>query len=430
MRYFIFAVVFLLVTDRIHAVNISLWHSARGESKKALEEIADSFNLSHDHIQVKLLNVPFDAINDKLTTTIPLGTGPDVFIFPHDFVGAWAEQGLILPLESYLTPGFTDQFFSKTLQAFNYMYPEAVWAIPHVFNNLVMFYNRDKIKNPPQKMSEIIQVARGFTEPKKGQLGKFGFVYQVSNFYFHTMWIQGFGGKIFRSLGFVKGFPLLLPLFYTEPMVKAAQYVRKNIIQTGICHPEPSDVMVRELFNTGNALFAINGQWFRGEINQGLNYGVTRLPVIDEVNMRAIPFLTVEGFFLSSTSKHQPESVVVIEYFTSAAMAKTMAKTGKLTPANKKAYEYAVVRDDPISGIFKEAAQVAISMPNTPEMAVTWMPATFGLGDMVNGADIDSSLQQRQKEIMMLIEKARNTPGIYKQNGFDPENINEYLSVK
>lgn len=412
------ALLFFAVSG-VQASTINLWHGYRGQEKKAIEDVARAFNLANSDIQVKLLAVPFDALNDKLSSTIPLGTGPDVFVFAQDFVGAWAEQGLIIPLESYLTPGITSQYFKKTVDAFNYMYDEAIWGLPGSFKNIALYYNKDKIKNPPQKMSEIIEVSKNFTKPNKGQFGQWGFVYETGNFYYHTMWIQGFGGKIFRSLGLHKGSPLMLPLLYSKPMIEAGHYVLNNVIRKNICPVGPSGTLVTQLFNTGNAMFVINGQWFRAEIDKNINYGLSPLPIIDQVGVRAIPFITVEGYFMASSSKNQVDSVKVIEYFTSAAMGKVFASVGKQTPANKGAYKYSVVANDQISAIFKEAAGVAISMPNVPEMALTWDPATSGLNDILGGTDPDKALRERQAQLMKLIEKSKNAPGFYKTKGYD-----------
>ncbi len=413
----------------IFSSTVNLWHGYRGQEKAAIESVTRAFNLAHEDVQVKLLAVPFDALNDKLQSTIPLGNGPDVFVFAQDYIGTWAEQGLIIPLESYLTPGITQNYFGKTIQAMNYMYDEAVWGLPGSFKNIALFYNKDKIKNPPQKMSEIIAVSKNFTKPNKGQFGQWGFVYENRNFYYHTMWIQGFGGKIFRSLGMHKGSPLMLPLIYSRPIMQAGKYVLDNVIRSGICPEEPSGTLVTQLFNTGNAMFVVNGQWFRGEIEKNINYGLSKLPIIDSIGKRAIPFITVEGYFMASCSKNQVDAVKVIEYYTSAAMGKVMAQEGKQTPANKGAYKYSVVNNDAISTIFKDAATVAISMPNVPEMSFAWGAGGGSLGDMLNGEDPETATKRHQIEIMRMIEESKKIPGAFKSLGYDYNKLTAPLPV-
>lgn len=388
------------------AVTINIWHGYRGDEKTALEEVAASFNLAYSDVTVKYLSVPFDALNDKLRATIPLNNGPDVFVFAQDYVGAWAENGLILPLEYYLDDDTTDLYFSKVLGAFNYMYPEAIWALPGSFKNIALFYNKDLVDDPPDTMSELLELAQEYTDESYGQFGKWGFVYETGNFYQHTMWVQGFGGKIFTQIGETSaGSPIFLPLLYSQPMVDAGDYVYDNIVNGGVCPSGPSGTLVTQLFNAGTAMFVVNGQWFRGEIDDRIDYGVAKLPIIDEVGNRAIPFLTAEGYFMSSCCVDQEAAVKVIKYFTSAAMGKVFAEVGKQTPANKGAYDYSVVYNDDISAVFKSAAATAISMPNVPAMALTWDPATSSMNEILGGTDPATALKTYQQNLMDSIEE-------------------------
>ncbi len=389
-------------------VTVNVWHAYRAGEKKAIEQVAKMFNVSHVDIQVKLLPVPFDAINEKLRATIPLGEGPDVFIFAQDYVGNWAEGNLILPLEYFITPDLKKQYFKHTLEAFHYMYPGAQWALPSSFKNLVLFYNKDYVRKPPRKMSELIKMAKAFTDPDVKPFGKWGFVYETGNFYYHTMWIQGFGGRIFKRTGPTSYYPLL----NTAPHIKAARYAKK-LLDMKICPVGADRTLITQLFNTGNAMFVVNGQWFRGEISPDIDYGVAPLPIVDSIDglkgsgRPAVPFLTVEGYFMSSCAKDQQAAFEVIKYFTSAAAGVVMAKIGKQTPANRGAYKYAVVKNDPIARIFREAARHAIPMPNCPEMALTWGPATSALNEILGGADPKKTLKRYQNELVARIKKMR-----------------------
>lgn len=416
------AAALFLTAGLSHALTtVNLWHGYRGQEKLAIEKVAESFNLSHPDIQVKLLAVPFDALNDSLRSKIPLGTGPDVFVFAQDYVGSWAEEGLIVPIESFVDESVTGQYYKKVLAAFNYLYPEAIWALPGSFKNIALFYNKALVSNPPNSVSEMIKLAKQFTNPHAGQFGKWGLAYEIENFYYHTMWVQGFGGKIFRRIGSTAGgSPIFLPLVYSRPMIDADTFVRDNIVGQNICPDQPSGTLVTQLFNTGNAMFVVCGQWFRGEIDPRIRYGVAKLPIIDALGNRAIPFLTAEGYFLSSGCKNQSAAMTVIKYFTSAAMGKVFAEIGKQTPANKGAYQYASVANDPISQVFVDAASVAVSMPNVPEMAFGW-GSGGALHDTLGGTDPRQACAKCQADIMKQIEDYKHIS--YASLGYDYANL-------
>ncbi len=413
----------LLVNFVFSQTVVNIWHAYRGDEKKAIEDVANRFNLAYlgiQNIQIKLLPVPFDAMNDKLRTQIPLGKGPDLFIFAQDFTGEWANNNLIVPIEKFVTPEIAKQFPKYLLMAYNYGYDEALWALPMSFKNLILFYNANYVSKIPNTWSELIDLAKKFTDPNAGPYGRRGFVYDMGNFYYHTMWIQGYGGTIFKKVKGTEYFPLL----DSDAVFKSIKYVlrlKKMINPSGNPKAEvgADGATITELFNSGNALFVVNGQWFRAEISPKVNYGVAPFPIIDDLpgikgsGRRAIPFLTVEGMFMSANAKNQKAAFEVMKFFTSPQAGRQFAKIGKQTPANIGAYQYSEVRNDPISQIFIEAAKEAIPMPNVPEMALTWSPATSALVE-ATGLDaddpkVDSKIKdiwsKRQSELVRLINE-------------------------
>ena len=436
-KLLILAVLFVFTAGSMFGqVVINLWHAYRDTEREAIEAVAQKFNAAQIKtpdgklITVKLLMVPFDSINDKLQTTIkavkqktdPNLEGPDVFVFAQDFAGDWAEKGLIIPIESYIPADYVAKFFKNTILAFNYMYPEAIWALPGSFKNIALYYNKKYIQNPPTKLSELISVARKFTDTANR---RYGFTYETGNFYYHTMWVQAWGGSIFKKIGTTdKGFPIFLPLLYSEPMVKAGDFIYSKLKSGDIIGAAEAEI--KQGFLENKVMFAISGQWFRGSI-KGTDYGVAQLPIVDEINEQAIPFLTVEGYFLSGCAKDHRAAVEVIKYFTSGAMGRYFGQIGGQTPANKDAYVYSEVANDPISAVFKQAAAFSKPMPQCPEMAITWDPASSGLSSVLNGKDSKTVWREQQARLMKLIEKQRGIT--FKTYGVNPDALTSLISV-
>jgi len=401
----LFAIVFVvLISATVSGVTISLWHAYRGDEAKAIKIVARAFNLSHRRVQVRLLMVPFGAFSSKLLNTIPLRTGPDVFIYAQDHVGGWVNSRIILPLNLFVTPSFKRKFYRNTIDAFKYKYKNTLWAVPGSFKNICLFYNKDLIRKVPRTMNGLLRVAKKFTNPNDGAFGRWGFVYEMGNFYFHTMWVQGFGGRIFKKRG-----NNYIPQLNSRAMEKSMHYVRK-LQKSGACPKSPSGTLVTQLFNRGKAMFVISGQWFRGEIAKNINYGVSMIPIIDESRPRrhGVPFLGVEGYFMARYCKDQGAAFKVIKYFTSAAMGKYMGLIGKQTPANKLAYrKYRALNREPISRVFRKAAKIAVPMPNNPEMALTWGPGTDALNAVLGGANIKRTLRTKQNQLVRAIRKMK-----------------------
>lgn len=396
--------ILMVVAMTASAAVVNLWHAYRGDEEKAIDEVARKFNLSHSD-QVRLLMVPFGAFSSKLLNTIPLRQGPDVFVYAQDHVGSWVDKRIILPLEFHVRnaggQGFLNRYLPNTLMAFRYKYPNSLWALPGSFKNICLFYNKRLVQTPPNTMSQLIQMGKKFTNPSDGSFGRWGLVYDMGNFYYHTMWVQGFGGRIFRQVG-----QNYIPQLNSKAMIDSMYYARE-LKMARIIPPGASDTLMTQLFNRGKAMFVINGQWFRGEIAQNINYGVAPLPVIDKTGKRAVPFLTVEGYFMARYCRDQKAAFEVIKFFTSVGMARYFGVIGKQTPANRDAYaRYPILRNEPVSRVFRMAADFAVPMPNNPEMTLTWGPATSALNQCLGDANVEATLNKWQNAL--LADIARN----------------------
>jgi arabinogalactan oligomer/maltooligosaccharide transport system substrate-binding protein len=81
--------------------------------------------------------------------------------------------------------------------------------------------------------------------------------------------------------------------------------------------------------------------------------------------------------------------------------ARVMALEGRQTPANKGVYADPAVANDPILKAFRQQVDVAIPMPNLPEMSMVWSPATTAMNVIVKkAATPKSALDQAQKEVV------------------------------
>ena len=78
---------------------LTLWHSYRGAEEDALRQSVERFKEQSPDAEITLLSIPYEVMASKLTTAIPRGHGPDLFIFAHERVGDWTESGLLEPFE-------------------------------------------------------------------------------------------------------------------------------------------------------------------------------------------------------------------------------------------------------------------------------------------------------------------------------------------
>ena len=84
----------LLLIANVQGEQLTLWHAWRGDEKRALEQV-----LAKVAPDVKAVGMPFDGFSEKISAALSHQEGPDLFIYPHDRLGQWRQEQVLLALE-------------------------------------------------------------------------------------------------------------------------------------------------------------------------------------------------------------------------------------------------------------------------------------------------------------------------------------------
>ncbi len=373
------------------ATEVVLWHSYRADEKKALEQVVAKFNAESADVKVKLLPIPYDAFADKITAAVPLGKGPDLFIFANNQVGDWAEAGILEPVEFFADEALLEQYFSPTVDAL--VYKQRLYGLPLAFKSTALVYNKALIKSAPKTTDELIAVAEKLTDRAAG---RYGLVYENSDFYFHAPWFFGFGGTVLGA----DGKPHLVTDGAAASMVFARDLARRALPE------EVTSAVVSTLFNEGKAAMVINGPWFFGEIKQGLKYGVALLPTVSATGKQAAPFLGSEALMLSAKSAHKKEAFAAMRFLAGSESAATRLSVGHQTVANVAAYDSAAGREFAMATL-RAQMERATPMPNLPAMRHVWGPMNSALTSVLTqGVDPKAALVTAQQRVESSIQKS------------------------
>jgi arabinogalactan oligomer / maltooligosaccharide transport system substrate-binding protein len=371
------------------AKEVVVWHGYRGGEKTAFEQVVENFNKANTgKIHVSSLAVPYDAFADKITAAVPRGKGPDVFIFAQDRLGGWIAAGnTVEPLDFFLDAPTKGRYLKATLDAMTYQ--GTIYGLPLNFKVITLIYNKKLVPTPPKTTAELETMAKKLTN---AGAGKFGLAYAYSDFYYHAALMNGFGGGVFG--------PNRKPTLNSPQNAASLDYLLKWMDQ-GFLPAEPSSALITALFNGGKAAMVFSGPWFLGEI-QGIDYGLAPLPTISEAGNKPIrPWITVEGVYVAAPSKNKDAAFQLVKYLTDVPAAKVLALQGRQTPANKGVYADPQVAADPILKAFRQQVDVAVPMPNLPEMSMVWTPATTAMNVIVKkAATPKAALDQAQKEVL------------------------------
>ena len=377
-------------TARAAEKEIVVWHAYRAAEKAAIEKVAAAYGASHPGIKVTTLAVPYDAFADKISAAVPRGKGPDVFIYAQDRLGGWIEAGnTVEPIDFFLDKATRDRFIPTTLDAMTYR--GTVWGLPVNYKVITLIYNKKLVKTPPRTTAELVKLAQKLTDKAAG---RFGLAYWYSDYYYHAALQNAFGGRVFEANS-------SRPVLDAPENVKGLELLRSWIAK-GIMPSEPSTALITALFNQGKAAMIFTGPWFLGEIAPDIEYGLAPLPLVTEAGNKPMrPWMTVEGAFIAAPSKNKDAAYDFVKYLTDKPAATIMAVEGRQSPSNQSVYEVPAVAADPVLKAFRTQVEVAVPMPNLPEMTMVWSPATIMMASVAKGTIAPkAALAKAQAEVL------------------------------
>ena len=352
-----------------------VWHAYRGGEKTAFEKVIAAYNARPStKVKVDPLAVPYDAFADKITATVTRGKGPDVFIYAQDKLGGWIEAGnTVEPIDFYVDDALKGRFIPTTLEAMTYR--GSLWGLPFNYKCITMLYNKKLVSAPPKTTAEMVKLGQSLTNKAAG---RFGVAWSYGDFWYVASMINGFGGSVFG--------PGAKPTMNSPENVKALELLVKWG-KEGFMPAEPSSALITSLFNEGKAAMVFSGSWFLGEVSKDIDYGLAPLPLISEAGNKPMrPWMTVEGVYVAAPSKKKDAAFDFVKYITDVEAARIMALEGMQSPAVKAVYDDPKVATDPVLAAFRKQVEVALPMPNLPEMTMVWSPATTALNKINRGS--------------------------------------------
>lgn len=397
---FFFVLLFQFASLAAAQTELTVWHAYRAEEKAAFEKVVAAYNASKaGKVHLTPLAVPYDAFADKITAAVPRGKGPDIFIYAQDRLGGWIEAGnTVEPIDFYLDDAVKARFIPTTMQAMTYQ--GTVYGLPLNYKVITMIYNKKLVATPPKTSAELVALARKLTDEKAG---RFGLAYSYADFYYHACLMNGFGGGVFDAQR--------KPTLNSPANVKSLDFLMKWATVDKILPAEPSTALITSLFNDGKTGIVFSGPWFLGEIAKTIQYGLAPLPTLNEAGGKPMrPWMTVEGVYIAGPSKSKEAAFDFVKYVTDMPSAKIMALAGRQTPSNKNVYDDAQVAGDAVLKAFRTQVDVAIPMPNLPEMTMVWSPATTAMNAIIHKAStpkaaMDVAQQALEKDVANLRKK-------------------------
>ena len=211
---------------------IVLWHAYNDAERAALEATAARWNAEHRDQPLEVVAVPYGAFADKITSAIPGGNGPDLFIYPQDRIGDWAEAQIIEPLEFWVDDAAADRFTRESVESM--AYKGSLWGLPMTVKSLALFYRSDILEAAPATTDDLVALT-----PMMKKRGGYAIAYANYDLYGHAPWLFGYGGKILDGN----------TLAIATPEAAAAMSFARKLVDDGSAPNNAEGPMVATLFN-------------------------------------------------------------------------------------------------------------------------------------------------------------------------------------
>jgi multiple sugar transport system substrate-binding protein len=172
------------------------------EWKDVVERIVDQFNESQDVYEVIPLSVPGTAADSKFLLSVAGGDPPDVMAQWNQVIPKWAESGLILPLNSFMSPEEWEAFQRTTYPVALKigMYKESLYGVAVGIDLYACYCRVADLRevgldpsHPPATLEELVAWGdRLTTRNPGGELARVGFLPTGL-----TTYAPGFGGGFY-----------------------------------------------------------------------------------------------------------------------------------------------------------------------------------------------------------------------------------------
>ncbi|GAA4081892.1 sugar ABC transporter substrate-binding protein [Nonomuraea soli] len=363
----------------------------------ALKPFAEQFG-AENGVTVEIKEITENP-QQTFVTASQQGSGPDVMVGAHDWIGNMVQNGAVEPVN--LTDEQKAGFNPVAVKAVTFN--GQVYGAPYAVENLALIRNTDLVADAPATFDEV--AAKGLALKKDGKVKEALClqVAQVGDAYHAYPLFSSAGGSLFGATATGDPDPKQVQIG-TGDSVKAwgklGELGKKGVLKTSIT-PENSI----PTFAKGDCAFLVSGPWAMNDVRKsGLKYDISAIPAF-EGGKPATPFVGVQAFFVAAKGQNKTlAQEFVTNYVTNTDVAKALYDADPRPPALTAAMDL-VKGNDPDLAKFLDAGKDGLPMPAIPEMSAIWEPFGIAEASVIKGGDAAKAAGAAQKAVEKSLAK-------------------------
>ena len=369
-----------LCTNVFAAANraeLKIWESS-GTEQAYIQYAIREYKKINPKVRIRYEPVESTDARNKIELDGPAGVGADIFVAPHDHIGALVAGNHILPVDDANT--YMKDFYpmAKTASSYNGI----VYGYPLGAETYVLFYNKDILKAPIKTWEEIINYAKTWNEPNEN---KFVITWSVTDPYYDYMFLDSFGAPLFGpdgnnpKLHNVNSPAAIAGMTYFQKLKKAVLNIPAMDASRDFCHAS---------FLNKQSPMIITGSWKINEFKKAkMNFGTATLPSFPNQTKPATSFSGVRLAFVSSYTDYPEDAKEFAKFLTSKEMLEKRFEITDQIPPRKD-----ISITDEYSKAVVEQLNYSKPMPTIIQLGTFWQVMGPAVSGIWQGDDIKKTL--------------------------------------
>jgi arabinogalactan oligomer/maltooligosaccharide transport system substrate-binding protein len=364
-----------------------------------LKKYADQFGKDNG-ITVEVKEIA-ENLQTVFVTASQQGSGPDVVVGAHDWIGNLVQNGAIDPVQ--FSAQQKSAFAPAAIKAVSFN--GQVYGAPYALENIALVRNTDLAPTAPASIEELVKTGQDLRAAGKAseimllQVGVQGDAYHIYPLY------SSAGGSLFGATSSGDPDPKSVTVNSSDSVAAFAKLKGLGEKGAGALKTSIAAENVVATFTAKKSPFFITGAWNIADIKKaGIKYDITPIPAFSG-GKPAQPFLGVQAFFVASKGKSRAlAQEFVANYVTNKEVAMALYEADPRPPALLAAIDEAKAKDPDVAK-WLDAGKDGLPMPAIPEMAAIWVPFANAEVAVIKGGDPKTAAEAATKAINDAIAK-------------------------
>ncbi|MEU4777641.1 maltose ABC transporter substrate-binding protein [Micromonospora sp. NPDC023633] len=359
----------------------------------ALKPFAEKFG-QENGVTVEVQAVSKD-LQTNFVTASQQGSGPDVVVGAHDWIGNLVQNGAIDPV----------QLAAEQKSGFNETAVKAVtfngqlYGVPYAMENLALIRNTELAPEAPKTIEDLVAAGKKLKAEKKAseilclQSGQNGDAYHIYPLYTSA------GGYLFGTAGNGDYDPKDLGVGKPESIEAFKKIAKLGEKGDGALKRSITPENSIATFTGKKCAYLVSGPWAVADAKKAnIKYDISPVPGFAG-GKEAQPFVGVQAFYVASKGKNKAlAQEFVANHVTTPELAVALYNAEPRPPALTAALDQ-VKGTDPDLAKFQEAGKNGQVLPAIPAMAAIWDPFGKAEAAIIGGADPAKTITAAGKTI-------------------------------